>query len=200
MIFNLDFKNKNAAKEAAEREKAAKMMKKLAKTASHDAATLYAIYSSSEHGMDEEAVEDSIDEYGKNQVDRGKKVSVFKRIWDSFVNPFTLVLMALAAVSAFTDIIFAAPGEQNYATVIIITTMVMISGVLRFVQETRSGDAAEKLLDMITNTACVERIGEGKKEIPIDEIACGDIIWLSAGDMIPADIRILQAKKEDSAG
>lgn len=194
MIINLEFKNKNAEKEAAAREKSAKMMKKLAKTASYDAATLYAIYSSSEHGMDEEALEDSIDEYGKNQVDRGKKVSVFKRIWDSFVNPFTLVLMALAAVSAFTDIIFAAPGEQNYATVIIITTMVMISGVLRFVQETRSGDAAEKLLDMITNTACVERIGEGKKEIPIDEIACGDIIWLSAGDMIPADIRILQAK------
>ena len=102
--------------------------------------------------------------------------------------------MALAAVSAFTDIIFAAPGEQNYATVIIITTMVVISGLLRFIQETRSGDAAEKLLDMITNTACVERIEEGKQEIPIDEIVCGDIIWLSAGDMIPADVRILEAK------
>lgn len=194
MTLNLDFKSRNAAKEAAEREKTAKMMKKLAKTASYDAATLYAIYSSSEHGMDHEAVEDSRDEYGKNQVDRGKKVSTFKRIWDSFVNPFTLVLMALALVSAFTDIIFAAPGEKNYATVIIITTMVMISGVLRFVQETRSGDAAEKLLDMITNTACVERLEEGKAEIPIDEIVCGDIIWLSAGDMIPADVRILQAR------
>ncbi len=194
MIFQIDFNNKNAAKEAAAREKSAKMMKKLAKTASYDAATLYAVYSSSVHGMDEEAVEDSRDEYGKNQVDRGKKVPVWKRIWESFVNPFTLVLMGLAAVSAFTDIIFAAPGEKNYATVIIITTMVMISGVLRFVQETRSGDAAEKLLDMITNTACVERIDEGKKEIPIDEIVCGDIIWLSAGDMVPADVRILEAK------
>ena len=194
MIINLDFNNRNAEKEAAAREKSAKMMKKLAKTAGYDAATLYAIYSSSEHGMDAEAVEDSRDEYGKNQVDRGKKVSVFKRVWDSFVNPFTLVLMALAAVSAFTDIIFAASGEKNYATVIIITTMVMISGILRFVQETRSGDAAEKLLDMITNTACVERAEDGKKEIPIDEIVCGDIIWLSTGDMIPADVRILEAK------
>ena len=194
MTFTLDFKNRSAAKEAAEREKTAKMMKKLARTAGYDASTLYAIYSSSEHGMDREAVEDSRDEYGRNHVDRGKKVSVFKRVWDSFVNPFTLVLMGLAVVSAFTDIIFAAPGEKNYATVIIITTMVMISGALRFVQETRSGDAAEKLLDMITNTACVERIEDGKKEIPIDEIVCGDIIWLSAGDMIPADVRILQAK------
>ena len=194
MSINLDFKNKNAEKEALEREHRAKMMKRLAKNAAYDESTLFAIYSSSANGMDEEAVEDSRDEFGKNVVDRGKKVSVFQRIWESFVNPFTLVLMALAGVSAFTDIIFAPAGEKNFATVIIITTMVMISGVLRFVQETRSGDAAEKLLDMITNTSCVERIGEGKKEIPIDEIVCGDIIWLSAGDMIPADVRILEAK------
>ena len=85
MNLNLDFKNKNAAKEAAELEKAQKMKKKLAKTATYDAATLYAIYSSSEHGMDEEAVEDSRDEYGRNVVDRGDKVSVFKRIYKSFI-------------------------------------------------------------------------------------------------------------------
>ena len=194
MIFQIDLNNKNAQKEAAAREKSIRMMKKIAKTAGYDEATLYAVYSSSLHGMDREAMEDSRDEYGRNHVDRGKKVSVFKRVWDSFINPFTLVLLALAMVSAFTDIIFAEPGEKNFATVIIITTMVMISGVLRFVQETRSGDAAEKLLDMITNTACVERLEDGKNEIPIDEIVCGDIIWLSAGDMVPADVRILEAK------
>ncbi|MBQ6342974.1 MAG: magnesium-translocating P-type ATPase [Anaerolineaceae bacterium] len=182
------------SKEAAEREKAVKMMKKLAKYAGYDESTLYAIFSSSLHGMDEEAIDDSRDEFGRNVMDRGKKVSVFKRIWDSFINPFTLVLLSLAVVSAVTDIILAPPGEKNFATVIIIVTMVIISGVLRFVQETRSGDAAEKLLDMITNTAAVERIETGKKEIPIDEIVCGDIIWLSAGDMIPADVRILEAR------
>ena len=170
------------------------MMKRIAKYAGYDESTLYAIFSSSLHGMDEEAVDDSRDEFGRNVMDRGKKVSVFKRVWDSFINPFTLVLLSLAVVSAFTDIIFAPPGEKNFATVIIIITMVIISGVLRFVQETRSGDAAEKLLDMITNTAAVERIETGKKEIPIDEIVCGDIIWLSAGDMIPADVRILEAR------
>lgn len=188
------FERKNAAAEAAEREKAARAMKKMSRYAGYDENTLLALFSSTPHGMDEEAIEDSLDEFGKNHMDRGKKVSVFKRVWDSFVNPFTLVLLALAVVSAFTDIIFAAPGEKNYATVIIIVTMVIISGVLRYVQETRSGDAAEKLLDMITNTACVERIDEGKKEIPIDEIVCGDIVWLSAGDMVPADVRILEAR------
>ncbi|MBQ4512266.1 MAG: magnesium-translocating P-type ATPase [Anaerolineaceae bacterium] len=194
MFKFLEKNPKAVSKEAAERGKNAKMMKKIAKYASYDASTLYAIFSSSAHGMDEEAIDDSRDEFGKNVMDRGKKVSVFKRVWDSFINPFTLVLLSLAVVSAFTDIIFAPSGEKNFATVIIIVTMVIISGVLRFVQETRSGDAAEKLLDMITNTAAVERVEDGKKEIPIDEIVCGDIIWLSAGDMVPADVRILEAK------
>ena len=194
MFKFLNTQSQKEQQELAEKEKNQKMMKRLARYAGFDEATLYAVFSSSEHGLDEEALEDSLDEYGKNEMQRGKKVSLFKRIWDAFINPFTLVLLALAVVSAFTDIIFAAPGEKNYATVIIILTMVGISGVLRFVQERRSGDAAEKLLDMITNTACVERVETGKKEIPIDEIACGDIIWLSAGDMVPADVRILEAK------
>ena len=194
MIFNINLNKKQKTKEELDRERNAKMIKKLARYASYDTATLYAVFFSSDRGLDSEGVEDSEDEYGKNHVDRGKKVSVFKRIWDSFINPFTLVLIGLAAVSAFTDIIFAADGEKNFTTVIIIMAMVIISGVLRFVQETRSGDAAEKLLDMITNTACVERVETGKQEIPIDEIVCGDILWLSAGDMVPADVRILEAK------
>ena len=72
------------------------------------------------------------------------------------INPFTLILIALVVVSAFTDIILAKPLERDYTTVIIILTMVFISGVLRFVQETRSGNAAEKLLEMIENTANIE--------------------------------------------
>ncbi len=65
---------------------------------------------------------------------------------------------------------------------------------LRFVQESRSGDAAEKLLDMITTTCTVTRKKEGKQEIKLDEVVVGDIVYLSAGDMIPADVRILEAK------
>ena len=72
--------------------------------------------------------------------------------------------------------------------------MVIISGTLRFIQETRSGNAAKKLLEMISNTCTVTRIGQEKKEIPLDELVVGDIIHLSAGDMLPADVRILDAK------
>lgn len=73
--------------------------------------------------------------------------------------------------------------------------MVVISGTLRFVQESRSGDAAEKLLDMITTTCTVTRKEEGKQEIKLDEVVVGDIVYLSAGDMIPADVLYFRSKR-----
>lgn len=73
-------------------------------------------------------------------------------------------------------------------------TMVFLSGTLRFVQESRSGNAAEKLLAMITTTCTVTRKGQEMAEIPLDEVVVGDIVHLSAGDMLPADVRILDAK------
>ena len=72
--------------------------------------------------------------------------------------------------------------------------MVIISGTLRFVQESRSGNAAEKLLAMITTTCTVTRREQEKIEIPMDDLVVGDIVHLAAGDMIPADVRILEAK------
>lgn len=111
----------------------------------------------------------------------------------AFINPFSAVLLALAAVSAVTDIILAAPGEKNFATVGIILVMVMTAGILRYVQETKSGNAVEKLSRMIRTTACVERDGR-RQEIPMEEIEEKDIVWLSAGDMVPADLQILEAK------
>jgi len=145
-------------------------------------------------GLAESRVEDSRDEYGDNNVTRGKKESLAKRLAKAFINPFTSILVVLAIISAFTDIIYATPGDANPMAVIIISTMVIISGVLRFVQETRSGRAAENLLKMIKTTTNVERQGVGKEEIPLGEVVVGDIVHLSAGDMIPADMRIIRAK------
>ena len=101
--------------------------------------------------------------------------------------------MLLAIFSALTNVAMVDPGDESWATVIIITIMVLISGILRFVQETRSGNVAAKLSEMIHTTVCVTREGE-KKEIPLEEIVVGDIVSLSAGDMLPADVRILRAK------
>lgn len=86
------------------------------------------------------------------------------------------------------------PKDFDCLTVVIILTMVFLSGTLRFVQESRSGNAAEKLLAMITTTCTVTRKGQEMAEIPLDEVVVGDIVHLSAGDMLPADVRILDAK------
>ena len=120
---------------------------------------------------------------------------------EAFINPFTAILFCLAIVSTITDMIFPAfslfgstPEDFDYLTVVIILTMVLISGSLRFIQESRSGNAAEKLLSMITTTCTVTRKNQPKIEIPLDEVVVGDIVHLSAGDMIPADVRILESK------
>lgn len=145
-------------------------------------------------GLDNAGVEAAKEIYGTNIITHGNKNPLFKRIFKAFVNPFTIILLALATVSTFTDTIFVDPGEENYITVAIITTMVMISGLLRFVQETRSGRAAEQLLKMIKTTATVLRRPNGASEIPLEDIVVGDLVHLSAGDMIPADLRIIRAK------
>lgn len=151
-------------------------------------------FGTTQEGLTEERIALSRETYGENTVSQGRKNSIFKRIFAAFVNPFTAILAALALVSAVTDIIMAAPGERNYVTVAVIAAMVLVSGGLRFIQETRSGNAAAKLSQMIRTTACVERAGIGKTEIALEELVAGDIVWLSAGDIVPADVRILSAK------
>lgn len=161
---------------------------------STEADILLSQWETSLEGLNEDQVEASREEFGDNKVTHGKKVPLIKRIAESFINPFTAILIGLAIVSTFTDIILAEPGEGDPITVVIIMTMVIISGALRFVQETRSGNAAENLLKMIKITTCVQRKETGKEEIPLEEVVVGDIIHLAAGDMIPADLRIIHAK------
>ena len=152
-------------------------------------------------GLDAEAVAVSRTKYGSNKVTHEKKQSLAKCLAGAFINPFTAILFCLAVVSTITDMVFpyfallgSAPEDFDPLTVVIILTMVIISGTLRFVQESRSGNAAEKLLAMITTTCTVTRREQEKIEIPMDDLVVGDIVHLAAGDMIPADVRILEAK------
>lgn len=148
---------------------------------------------SSMNGLNDEFVEHNRNEYGNNVVSTRKKKSVFKRFVESYINPFTAILMALAIVSLFTDVIYADPEEKSFVTIIIIMTMVIISGTLKFVQDTRSSNSAEKLAKMVKTTTRIRRNGKDA-ELPLEEVVVGDIVILSAGDMIPADLRIIQAK------
>lgn len=172
--------------------------KRLFLAAGSESGNLLETLGSSPNGLEENEVIQSRAEHGSNKVTHEKKKSFQKRMVGAFINPFTAILFCLAVVSAITDIMI--PVVQNNQediaplTVIIIVTMVMISGILRFVQETRSGNAADKLLAMITTTCCLIRMENGEKEIPLEEAVVGDIVRLSAGDMVPADIRIIEAK------
>lgn len=185
--------NKKLASEYATRDV---MNERLHQIASWENIELMNAFQTEKEGLTRNRVAENRNKYGKNVITHQKKKSVIQRILGAFINPFTMILIFLASVSTVTDIIMPiqAGDKPDILTVIIIMSMVTISGLLRFVQETRSGNAARKLLDMITTTASVKRKGEVEKEISLDEIVVGDIVHLSAGDMVPADMRIVEAK------
>ena len=144
------------------------------------------------NGFQDERVEELREIYGENKISHEKPDSALKRIFDAFVNPFTIVLFLLAIISLFTDVILVSKKDHDFTSIIIMTMMVTISGVLCLVQETRSNNSAKKLKEMVKTTVAAER--NGKKEISLEEVVPGDIIYLAAGDMILADLRILVAK------
>lgn len=154
----------------------------------------YEYLQTSPEGLSQEDVEEKQDLYGLNDVQKEKAPSWFRQLVSAFINPFIGILVLIAAVSFTIDIWLVAPGEQDYKTVIVVSVMVLISSLLRFIQEYRSNKAAEQLKSMVKTTATVLRQGTGKQEVDIKELVLGDVIYLSAGDMIPADCRIIQSK------
>ena len=131
--------------------------------------------------------------FGRNELARKKADSILKRLFKAFINPFTVVLIVLAVISFITDYVIVEPEDRDLTAVLIVGIMVFISGTLRFVQEVRSGNAAERLQAMVKTTIAVLRNGESR-ERPISELVVGDVIRLAAGDMIPADVRIVETK------
>ena len=131
--------------------------------------------------------------FGRNELARKKADSILKRLFKAFINPFTVVLIVLAVISFITDYVIVEPEDRDLTAVLIVGIMVFISGTLRFVQEVRSGNAAERLQAMVKTTIAVLRDGESR-ERPISELVVGDVIRLAAGDMIPADVRIVETK------
>lgn len=155
--------------------------------------TTFATYKTSALGLVDDQVEENRDTYGENVITKGQEDSMIKKIYESIINPFTVILLVIALVSFITNVWLAKPGEQDPTTSIIIVTLVLISGGIRFIQELRSDKAASNLSRMIVNTATVLRDGS-EQEIPIDEIVVGDVIKLSAGDMIPADVILMDSR------
>ena len=158
-------------------------------------------FQSSLSGLTQENAKSRLEQYGKNEVAREKVPSAFVQLLLAFKNPFIFVLLTLAIVSFVTDYwLPLQSGEETDLTgIIIILTMVTLSGLLRFWQEFRSNRAAEALKSMIRTTATVLRRPNKNMpaehiEVPLSDIVPGDIVLLSAGDMIPADIRLIESR------
>lgn len=145
-------------------------------------------------GLSETEVKQKRTQYGLNEIAHEKAPTWYKQLFTSFLTPFNGVLIIIAIVSLVIDVFLVPPGEGDYKTVIVVITMVLLSSLLRFWQEFSSNQAAEKLKSMVKTTATVLRKETGKNEVDIKEIVPGDIVLLSAGDMIPADCRIMHSK------
>ncbi|OCG17375.1 magnesium-translocating P-type ATPase [Gilliamella sp. wkB292] len=174
---------------------------KAIKEAQNSLETILSKYQTSLSGLTQENAKERIEQYGKNEVAREKVPSFIVQLLMAFNNPFIFVLLILAIVSFVTDywLPLQKGEETDLTSIIIILTMVTLSGLLRFWQEFRSNKAAEALKSMIRTTATVLRrphkdMNPEHYEIPLNEIVPGDIVYLSAGDMIPADIRLIESR------
>ncbi|KLD62979.1 magnesium-translocating P-type ATPase [Dyella japonica] len=152
---------------------------------------LYAALDTSAAGLNEEQISERLDRDGLNEVSHEKPPHWSVQLLTAFKNPFIIVLLVLAIVQLATD-------SSDLTGPIIIAVMVGISVVLSFTQEYRSSKAAEKLKAMVRNTATVtRRASDGHSErieVPVGELVAGDIVHLAAGDMVPADLRLVSAK------
>ncbi|MDD2191069.1 MAG: magnesium-translocating P-type ATPase [Bacteroidales bacterium] len=167
---------------------------KLLKSSTLTTEEIFDSFSTSITGLDEDGVEKKTKEFGLNLIQREQAPSWVKQLIAAFINPFIGILVIIAIISFIIDVWIAKAGDEDYKTVIVILAMVLISVFLRFIQEFKSNLAAEKLNKMVTTTATVVREGKGAHEIDFEEIVPGDIIRISAGDMIPVDARIIQSK------
>jgi Mg2+-importing ATPase len=188
------------------REMPQSLSERLVKASEADLRRLFASLGTSESGLSRERAERIREEVGANEVSHDKPLPWWWHLWICYSNPFNLLLTLLASVSYYT--------EDMKAT-IVISTMVLLSTVIRFVQETRSNKAADALKAMVSNKATVirrdladeaadeaaryfevqlHRKPPHREEVPLKDLVPGDIVVLSAGDMIPADLRLLSAK------
>ncbi|MCY1165852.1 MAG: magnesium-translocating P-type ATPase [Pseudomonadota bacterium] len=179
----------------------------LLKAASDDMAAALLRFDSHDDGLSAPEAADRLQRFGPNEVEHEKPLPWWLHLWHCYKNPFNLLLTVLAVVSYLTEDIKAT---------IVIGTMVALSTIIRFVQEGRSNRAAERLKAMVSNTATVIRRDIGTEaaevaekyfdahlhtrrppkrfETPIRELVPGDHVVLSAGDMIPADCRVITAR------
>ena len=150
---------------------------------------IYRELGASPDGLSQTQIESMREMYGVNSFSGRKNDTMLPRLRRAFINPFNIILLVLGMISLATDVVLASDFARNATTAVIIFSMILISGTIRLIQEIRAKNASEQLNRLIHESITVWREGE-LREIPAEELVVGDIVLLSAGDRVPADIRL----------
>ena len=140
-------------------------------------------------GLNSNQVHNSINKFGNNIISKSKPKKWYNYFFQSLFSPFNSILLGITFVLLYTDVII--PKTPSYANIIVILVLVLASTVLEFFEEYRSNKAAEKLKEMVATTCHCVRDGKETK-IPIKDVTIGDIVILSSGSMVPADLRLIE--------
>lgn len=148
-------------------------------------------YKVNENGLSSEKASELIKNLGLNEIKQAKPKKWYNYFLESLFSPFNCILLGIVCILIYTDIYL--PETPSYANIIVIAILVTASTLLDFFEEYRSNKAAEELKEMVATTTTVIRDNE-QIQIPINQVTLGDIVVLSAGSMIPADLRLIEAK------
>ncbi len=144
-----------------------------------------------EEGLTNKQAEVNIKKFGLNETKKAKPKKWYNYLLQSLLTPFNCILIGISIILIYTDIYLAI--EPSYANIIVIAILVTASTLLDFFESYRSNKAAEKLREIVETTTTVIRDNK-EINIPVKNVTLGDIVLLSAGSIIPADLRIIESK------
>ena len=144
-----------------------------------------------ENGLSSQEANRRLNSLGYNEIKQTKPKRWYNYFFESLFSPFNIILLGITLLLVYTDIIL--PKSPSYANISVILILVTATTLLDFVEEYRSNRAASKLKDLVATTCTVLRDGK-QIALPIKDVTIGDVVILSAGSMIPADLRLIESK------
>ena len=163
------------------------------KLANKDVNEVLRTFDTSLDGLNSSQAKKRLDKYGPNEVSNKSHHSKLYFLGEAFLTPFTGVLILLAALSFFTNYLLASSSDKDLSTVIIMLAMILISGITSFIQNIRTTNAVNSLLNMVSVTCNIKR-DQKDQELSTQQVVRGDIVTLAAGDLVPADMRLIESK------
>lgn len=141
-------------------------------------------------GLTNQQIIENTNQYGNNELKQNKQKKWYYYLLATLKSPFNLILIGIAFILFYTDVILTSP--PSYANIIVVISLIIISTFLEFFEVYNSNKAANKLKNLVATTSTVIRDGKEIK-VSLKELTIGDVVSLSAGDLIPADLRIIES-------